>query len=89
MKKINLFLLILLGCFITPAFAGVDLFGLTGGTDEVSKNVVKYWNPYATNITGTVLQVFSNKVMLVGGIILAYTLIVGTMSTAHDGEMLG
>lgn len=27
--------------------------------------------------------------MLVGGIILAYTLIVGTMSTAHDGEMLG
>jgi conjugal transfer/type IV secretion protein DotA/TraY len=89
MKKINLFLLILLGFFITPAFAGVDLFGLTGGTDEVSKNVVKYWNPYATNITGTVLQVFSNKVMLVGGIILAYTLIVGTMSTAHDGEMLG
>lgn len=28
-------------------------------------------------------------VLLVGGILLAYTLIAGTMQTAHDGEMLG
>ncbi|ECO2540718.1 DotA/TraY family protein [Salmonella enterica] len=89
MKKIHLLLLLLLGCFVSPAFAGVDLFGLTGGTDEVTKNIVKYFNPYESNITGTVLRNFSFKVLLVGAIISLYTMIVGTMSTAHDGEMLG
>ncbi|ELL2572439.1 DotA/TraY family protein [Salmonella enterica] len=89
MKKIHLLLLIMLGCFVSPAFAGVDIFGLTGGTDEVTKNIVKYFNPYAENITGTVLRSFSMKILLVGGIISLYTMVVGTMSTAHDGEMLG
>ncbi|HHN9604606.1 TPA: DotA/TraY family protein, partial [Escherichia coli] len=33
--------------------------------------------------------ILNSAVLLVGGILAAYTLIAGTMSTAHDGEMLG
>lgn len=35
------------------------------------------------------MTILNSAVLLVGGILAAYTLIAGTMSTAHDGEMLG
>jgi conjugal transfer/type IV secretion protein DotA/TraY len=35
------------------------------------------------------LALFNGAALFLGGIIVAYTLIVGTMVTAHDGEMLG
>jgi conjugal transfer/type IV secretion protein DotA/TraY len=50
-----------------------DLVGVSGGS-----------NPMAL-----VIGKFNAVVLLVGGILLAYTLIGGTMQTAHDGEMLG
>lgn len=36
-----------------------------------------------------VVAVFNTAALLVAGILIAYTIIAGTMSTAHDGEMLG
>ncbi|EPP7233514.1 DotA/TraY family protein [Shigella flexneri] len=41
-------------------------------------------SPLASTMT-----ILNSAVLLVGGILAAYTLIAGTMSTAHDGEMLG
>lgn len=53
-----------------------SLFGpISGGGDN---------SPFSS-----VIEVFNTAVLFVGGILLAYTLIAGTMQTAHDGEMLG
>lgn len=41
-----------------------------------------------TPLTGP-MGIFNAIVLMFGGIILAYTMLVGTMHTAHDGEMLG
>lgn len=37
----------------------------------------------------TLIQTFNGAVLLIGGVLAAYTLLAGTMATAHDGEMLG
>ena len=37
----------------------------------------------------SVIGMFNAAMLLLAGILVAYTLIAGTMSTAHDGEMLG
>ncbi|KRA47599.1 DotA/TraY family protein [Pseudoxanthomonas sp. Root630] len=38
---------------------------------------------------GGAVGVFNSAVLMVAGILVMYTLIAGTLSTAHDGEMLG
>ena len=38
---------------------------------------------------GAAMGVFNSAVLMVAGILVMYTLIAGTLSTAHDGEMLG
>jgi conjugal transfer/type IV secretion protein DotA/TraY len=35
------------------------------------------------------IGIFNGAILLVGGILSAYTMLAGTMMTAHDGEMLG
>ena len=35
------------------------------------------------------IQAFNGGVLAIGGLLVAYTILVGTISTAHDGEMLG
>lgn len=37
----------------------------------------------------SVIGMFNAAMLLLAGILVAYTLVAGTMSTAHDGEMLG
>lgn len=37
----------------------------------------------------TLLSTFNAGVLVIGGILVFYTLVAGTLSTAHDGEMLG
>lgn len=37
----------------------------------------------------SVIQVFNGACLFIGGILVAYTLVAGTLGTAHDGEMLG
>ena len=36
-----------------------------------------------------VIGIFNAAMLLLAGVLVAYTLVAGTMSTAHDGEMLG
>jgi len=37
----------------------------------------------------SIIEIFNGAVLCIGGILLFYTLIAGTMQTAHDGEVLG
>jgi len=47
-----------------------------------------FGGPVAAGLMGAV-KVFNAAALTVGGLLAAYTLIFGTMQTAHDGEMLG
>ncbi|EAW2116139.1 hypothetical protein EZL79_22015, partial [Salmonella enterica subsp. enterica] len=89
MKKKSLFILsLLLSLFIAaPAFA-LNIGSLVT-EDAVTNNIDRWWNPAQSNITGAVLDVYMPILMQLGGILLLYTMVVGTLSTAHDGEMLG
>lgn len=42
-----------------------------------------------SQILGTMFGVFNSAVLVLGGIIIMYTLLVSTMNTAHEGQMLG
>ncbi|BCA96786.1 hypothetical protein TUM19329_31470 [Legionella antarctica] len=42
-----------------------------------------------SQIMGTMFAVFNSAVLAVGGVIIMYTLMVSTMNTAHEGQMLG
>lgn len=42
-----------------------------------------------SQIMGSIFEVFNAAVMALGGIIVTYTMILSTMNTAHEGEMLG
>lgn len=42
-----------------------------------------------SQMMGSIFGVFNSAVLALGGIIILYTLIVSTMNTAHEGQMLG
>ncbi|KTD50385.1 defect in organelle trafficking protein DotA [Legionella quinlivanii] len=42
-----------------------------------------------SQIMGTMFSVFNSAVLALGGIIIMYTLLVSTVNTAHEGQMLG
>lgn len=35
------------------------------------------------------MSIFNGAVLIIGGVLVAYSLIIGTIGTAHDGEMMG
>ncbi|CEG55847.1 type IVB secretion system protein DotA [Legionella fallonii] len=42
-----------------------------------------------SQIMGTMFAVFNSAVLALGGMVIMYTLLVSTMNTAHEGQMLG
>jgi defect-in-organelle-trafficking protein DotA len=42
-----------------------------------------------SQIMGSMFSVFNSAVMALGGMVIMYTLMVSTMNTAHEGQMLG
>ena len=56
-----------------------DIFGIVDGVLHGT----------GSQIVGSMFSVFNAAVMALGGIIISYTMLVSTMNTAHEGEMLG
>ncbi|MFI4918343.1 MAG: type IVB secretion system protein DotA [Legionellales bacterium] len=56
-----------------------NLFGIVDGVLHGS----------GSQIMGAMFAVFNSAVLALGGIIIMYTLMVSTMNTAHEGQMLG
>ena len=56
-----------------------DLFGIVDGVLHGT----------GSQILGSIFAVFNAAVMALGGMIITYTMLVSTMNTAHEGEMLG
>lgn len=76
-----------------PAPGGTDLFLLD--KDDLSRKtfIEPLFGPLVGSSTESPLTAlmftFNSALLVVGGVLMAYTIVAGTMSTAHDGEMLG
>ncbi len=76
------------------AFAGTIAFPIDVPNTDISKFVLNQLFPTlvdgaAVDTLSNVVGAFNVAVLAVGGILATYTLVIGTVSTAHDGEMLG
>lgn len=56
-----------------------DIFGIVDGVLHGT----------GSQIMGSIFAVFNAAVLALGGIVIMYTLLVSTMNTAHEGQMLG
>jgi len=89
--------LVTLAALLLPAvaFAQSSIFGDIPATDvSVNQFLNKLFGGLLGNGGGSdplevLLKIFNGGVLTIGGILVFYTLVAGTMSTAHDGEMLG
>lgn len=89
--------LVALAALLLPAvaFAQSSIFGEIPATDiSVNQFLNKLFGGLVGNGGGgdpleVLLRTFNGGVLTIGGILVFYTLVAGTMSTAHDGEMLG
>ncbi|RUR13665.1 type IVB secretion system protein DotA [Legionella sp. km772] len=70
--------------FAPPAsdYSVVFLGNLFGAVDGVLHSS-------GSQIMGAIFTVFNSAVLALGGIVIMYTLMVSTMNTAHEGQMLG
>jgi defect-in-organelle-trafficking protein DotA len=97
MKKIALGLLSLL--FPFWAFASTSSGSLSFAPPPTDVSVIFLGNIFGivdgvlhgtgSQIMGTMFGVFNSAVLALGGIVIMYTLIVSTMNTAQEGQMLG
>ncbi len=96
MKLFNRFSLVIVGVIFT-GFAYADALNLSPSPQDVS--VVFLSNIFGvvdgvlsgtgSQIVGAMFGIFNSAVLALGGIVLTYTLMVSTMNTAHEGQMLG
>lgn len=79
-----------------PSLAFAQIFG--GEIHDEDVSVHKLLNPLFGELTGygggsdpfvELLAQLNAGILVLAGILLFYTLVAGTLSTAHDGEMLG
>ena len=80
----------------SEAFAagGPSFFTPTPGDLSISKILQPIFGSLFGGASGSgpfaaMLGIFNGSAMTIGGLLLAYTFVAGTMQTAHDGEMLG
>lgn len=96
LNKNKIFFLLLLFSIIvilmpSVAHAASDLFEIQSGDKSKEMFLDKLFDSdnLESSPLNNVILTFNTCVLMLGGILAAYTLIAGTMSTAHDGEMLG
>lgn len=86
-------------CSIIPVLAFSDSTGMSFNPPASDQSVGFLANIFGivdgvlhgtgSQIMGAMFQVFNSAVMALGGIIVTYTMLVSTINTAHEGEMLG
>jgi len=81
------FALIINMLFVNYAYAA-DLF-TSPFTDSIAQKVGLPLFAPETSPFSTIILIFNSATLLIAGLILAYTMVYATASTAHDGELLG
>lgn len=90
---------ILMLLFLFPALVCADTGGLSFAPPPGDYSVIFLANIFGivdgvlhgtgSQMLGAMFAVFNSAVLSLGGIIIMYTLMVSTMNTAHEGQMLG
>lgn len=92
-KKISRWLSALLGLLPMAAFADTSGPFVVKSTDISVKILSQIFGGLmpdgGTDAFHGAIATFNGAVLIVGGILATYTLLAGTLGTAHDGEMLG
>lgn len=83
-----------MACLLLPSLAMAQSGPYSVSDDDLSKKIfLDYlFGPLTGSGTSpltSVVLILNSAILFLGGIFMAYTIIAGTMSTAHDGEMLG
>lgn len=92
-KKFGRWLTALIGLLPMAAFA--DTTGpFTVKDSDISLKILSQLfggltSSGGTDAFGSAISTFNGAILIVGGILATYTLLAGTLGTAHDGEMLG
>lgn len=92
-KKFGRWLVAIMG--LVPMMAFADTTGpFTVPDTDVSLKILSQIFGSLTPIAGedafkSAISTFNGAILIVGGILATYTLLAGTLGTAHDGEMLG
>lgn len=88
MKNKFSYLILLFITMLFSSYANAGMFEVSD-TDWVNKNImIPLFDPDQSPFA-TISSVFLGGVLAIGGVLAAYTVIHGTISTAHDGEVLG
>lgn len=89
-NSIFIMMLMIVAVMFTQTAHAADLFTVPD-TDKSKLWFLDVLFPddLAASPLASVMTILNSGVLLIGGILAAYTLIAGTMATAHDGEMLG
>jgi hypothetical protein len=86
-------ILLVLLTMLMPSVALAQAGPFSPGADDVSVKVLNQIFGGLVNggndAFGGAISTFNGAVLIVGGILATYTLLAGTLGTAHDGEMLG
>ncbi|MFM0593999.1 DotA/TraY family protein [Paraburkholderia dilworthii] len=92
LKPAGFALFIALLALMSGSANATDIF-TAPSTDWTIQNIL---NPlfgqgltFADSPLGPLVSIFNAAVLFVGGLLATYTIIAGTMATAHEGEMLG
>jgi len=93
LNKIKLVFFALIGqlLFLDNAFAGIG-FSPPSPSDMSRQFINEIFGSlldHGNDVFGSSIATFNGAVLIVGGILVSYTILVGTLGTAHDGEMLG
>lgn len=101
MKRLFFYIISIIAISLLPglALAAVDILqppAITNNTDLSIQylqdifGVVDGWlHGSGSQIMGQMFAVFNSGALILGGIIVAYTMLTGTLNTAHEGEFLG
>jgi conjugal transfer/type IV secretion protein DotA/TraY len=86
---------LLLGLFLSQLFLVSNAFAQFAepGAADISRSFLNEifggLLDGGSNAFGASIATFNGAILTVGGILAAYTILAGTLGTAHDGEMLG
>lgn len=91
LKKIFMFLTMLLGSSMAMA---ENLFDPVAGDQSLKMlnamfGNLKIFGEAGSDTFADSVLIFNGGVLILGGVLVVYSLLVGTIGTAHDGEMMG
>lgn len=89
------FRFLILLAMLLPEFAmAADLFTPVSGDKSMQVLAAMFgqlgtFGSSSSDAFVDVIATFNGAVLIIGGVLVAYTIVIGTVGTAHDGEMLG